>query len=83
MTLASLSNLLSPHLTRPLLDKTGLTGKYDFFLDFDPENSATADDNTAPSLAANFLKLGLKLDARKSSIEFLVIDKVQRRPSDN
>jgi uncharacterized protein (TIGR03435 family) len=36
---SKLADALARHLGRPVADKTGLTGTYDFTLDFDPEGS--------------------------------------------
>jgi uncharacterized protein (TIGR03435 family) len=74
---------------RPVIDKTGLTGKFDLHLEFDPtalearEPGATIDDTSGPSIfTAMQEQLGLKLEAAKGPGEFLVIDHVER-PSEN
>jgi uncharacterized protein (TIGR03435 family) len=79
-------------LDRPVVDRTGLTGKYDFDLEWTPDEtqfggrlSMTA--NAAESakqdiFAALREQLGLRLEATKGPIETLVIDKVER-PSEN
>ena len=89
-----LARYLSQVLRRPVLDKTGLTGIYDFTLDFVPDVGATpvstgSDDNTlpadpdgAPIFTAIQQQLGLKLDPGKGPVETLVIDHVER-PSGN
>src|SRR6185312_7334884 len=62
---------------RPVIDKTGLTGNYDFTLTFSPEL------RDRPSIF-NALReqLGLKLTAERGPVEYYVIDSVER-PSDN
>jgi len=40
MTIANLAQMLTNQLSRPVIDKTGLTGKYDFKLEFEPEGQA-------------------------------------------
>jgi uncharacterized protein (TIGR03435 family) len=77
---------------RPVLDKTGLTGKYDFTLTYAPDNISGAIPGASPSIPADSLaptlftaleeQLGLKLEAGKASIEIIVIDHVER-PSGN
>ncbi|HWB32000.1 MAG TPA: TIGR03435 family protein [Acidobacteriaceae bacterium] len=65
---------------RPVVNKTGLTGRYDFTLKwtFD-ETKAPADGSAAPSLfTAIQEQMGLKLDAVKAMADVLVIDKVER-----
>ena len=81
-------------LDRPVVDKTGLVGRFDFQLTFLPNDSqfnghppfqpAQSDGaNAAPSLFdAMQQQLGLKLNAEKSSVDVLVIDHVER-PSEN
>jgi len=81
-------------LGREVVDKTGLTGKYDFTLRFSPTDGSTPvingqpaatspDDATAPSIfTAVQEQLGLKLESTKGSVEGLVIDHVER-PSQN
>jgi len=80
---------------RPVIDKTGLTGFYDFHLVYSqgvaaaaldtaagpPENTA-ADVGAAPPFPVALQELGLKLEQAKGPREFLVIDHVER-PSGN
>jgi len=40
-TISQLLNLIGSQLNRPVVDKTGLTGKYDFTLEYAPENMGT------------------------------------------
>jgi uncharacterized protein (TIGR03435 family) len=89
-----LTRYLSALLRRPVVDKTGLTGIYDFTLDFVPDVGATpvpssTDDNTLPAdpggasiFTAIQQQLGLKLDPGRGPVETLVIDHVER-PSGN
>jgi uncharacterized protein (TIGR03435 family) len=79
-------------LDRPVADNTGLTGKYDFDLEWLPDESqfggklpkmAPADDAAKPSLfAALQEQIGLRLQATKGPVETIVIDHVER-PSGN
>lgn len=81
-------------LDRPVVDQTGLTGKWDFVLHFDwtpfaaqfpemPAHPQTASDSSAPSLfTAVQQQLGLRLKAQKAQVPVLVIDHVER-PSPN
>jgi uncharacterized protein (TIGR03435 family) len=79
--IATLARFLSGQLRRPVLDKTGLTGKYDFTLQWARGESQT--DSNGPSLfTAVQEQLGLKLEAKKSPSEIIVIDHVER-PSGN
>ncbi len=66
---ASLVQDLSEHYVhRAVLDKTGLTDKYDFTIQWTPEESQ------ASIFTALEEQLGLKLELRKAPLEVLVID---------
>jgi bla regulator protein BlaR1 len=77
-------------LGRPIIDKTGLTGRFDFTLEWARErrtpagsDSPVASDPIGPTpLEALRDQLGLKLESTKAPIPILVIDKVGR-PSEN
>jgi uncharacterized protein (TIGR03435 family) len=81
-------------LDRPLVDQTGIAGKFDFNLTFAPDDSqfnghppqtaAPADAAHAPPglLEAMQQQLGLKLSVEKIATDVLVIDKVEK-PSAN
>jgi uncharacterized protein (TIGR03435 family) len=77
-------------LDLPVLDRTGLSGRYDFDLEFTPDESLFGgalgkgtDDATRPGLfAAIQQQLGLRLEATKGEVQALVIDHVER-PSAN
>ena len=69
---------------KPLLNRTGLKGRYDFELRFTKDElPAGANGGTAPGLfTAIQEELGLKLEAVKGAVDVLVVDSVQR-PSAN
>lgn len=68
---------------RPLVDQTGLTGRYDISLCYTPDDAQSTDSNAPPGLfTAIQEQLGLKLDAVKAPAEVLVIDHVEQ-PSPN
>jgi uncharacterized protein (TIGR03435 family) len=80
-------------MDRPVVDETGLRGRYDFTLKWTPDQfqfggsggqpPPPADDTEAPDLfTAVQQQLGLKLGSTKAPIEVLVIDHVER-PSEN
>jgi len=94
MVLQALSNMLG----RPVIDKTGLTGEYDFTLEFVPEpGQGTLVSGTPPMPApeapppaadgptiftAIQEQLGLRLDSQKVPAETIVTDSVEK-PSEN
>jgi uncharacterized protein (TIGR03435 family) len=66
-------------LDRPLVDQTGLTGRYDFKIVYTPDELGATDTNTAPSIfTAVQEQLGLKLEPVKALCDVLVIDYVER-----
>jgi uncharacterized protein (TIGR03435 family) len=68
---------------RPVFDKTGLTGKYDYKLEYAPEDAQADPDASAPSIfTAVQEQLGLKLESAKGPVEILVIDHAEK-PSGN
>ncbi len=78
--LSILASNVGNQLGRIVLDKTGLEGKYDWTLIWDPD---PAPDSTNPSIfTALQEQLGLTLDPQKGPMETLVIDSVEQ-PSEN
>ena len=75
---ANLANMTG-HLVE---NKTGLTGAYDFTLQYSDKDPPPP-DSTAPSIyTALEEQLGLKLESTKGPVQVLVIDHVER-PSEN
>lgn len=84
MSTAQLADSLSTLLHRPVVDKTGLTGKYDITLQYTPDNTpADAPNANGPTVfTALQEQLGLKLDSAKGPVTTLVIDHIEP-PSEN
>ena len=66
---------------RPVIDKTGLTGRYDFDLAFAPIAPSTGDTPSDPSRPTIFIaleeQLGLKLQSTKGPLDVIVIDSIE------
>jgi uncharacterized protein (TIGR03435 family) len=85
-----LAQWLSLQVGRKVLDNTGLTGTYDFTLEWTPDSPAsmsagaeTPAPDSGPSIfTAIQEQLGLRLESTKGPVETLVIDHVER-PSEN
>jgi uncharacterized protein (TIGR03435 family) len=80
-----------PGIDRPVLDETGLTGKYDFQFSLtdvqlgmkvEQNGIPAADSDSASVFTALQDQLGLKLEPRRAPIRVFVIDRVER-PSEN
>ncbi len=68
---------------KPLVDETGLAGRYDFTLKWLPDSFGTVDGDQVPGLfTAMPEQLGLKLEAKRGPVEVLAIVHVER-PSAN
>jgi uncharacterized protein (TIGR03435 family) len=115
-TMAQLADSLSNQVDRPVLDATGLASRYDFTLDFAPDQSAmmtkmgalsggvplpppgdtsagglrepapnasAPETDAAPLLVAIQSQLGLKLEAKKAPTDLIVVDHLEKTPSEN
>jgi len=79
-SMSGLASTLSTLMERKVLDQTGLTGVYDFKLEFAP---AEAIDSPLPSLfTALQEQLGLKLQAGNGPVEVLVVDHAEKPVED-
>lgn len=92
-TLSQLTAFLSRELRIPVIDQTGLTGRFNYFLDINsyiteemrqsggPNGGPPPD---APGVIAQAIQaqLGLKMDSKKAPVEMLVVDRVEK-PSEN
>jgi len=78
-------------MDRPVVDQTGLTGRWDFTLEWTPDPSQFGGralpvgraDRQPPALATAIQEqLGLKLESKRTGVDVLIIDRVEK-PSDN
>lgn len=91
-SMAELASVLQrTALDRPVVDQTGLSGRYDFDLEWTPDERqfggalgrSAADDSTKPGIfSAIQQQLGLRLEATRGPVSLLVIDRIAR-PSEN
>jgi uncharacterized protein (TIGR03435 family) len=112
-SMAEFAEMLSSRLNLPVVDMTGLTGKYDYALSFSAEGlgrmrlpggmslpppaapptgeggpgtpmASAPDGPSSPDLLTALQEqLGLKLEQRKGPVELLVIDHVEKMPTEN
>jgi uncharacterized protein (TIGR03435 family) len=82
-SIADFADGMQEFLDRPVVDETGLKGKFDFMLEWTVDGSVSNDPKAPPGLfTAVQEQLGLKIEATKGPAEVLVIDHVER-PSAN
>lgn len=80
VSLKTVASLLSRPLGHPVIDKTGVTGTYKLNLSFAPTD---ATESPLPSIfTAVQEQLGLKLESQKVPATFLVIDHVEKLPTE-
>ena len=71
---------------RPVVDATGLKGRYDINLDMRPLAAANPQDRMDMAnamMTALQQQLGLKVEGRKDKVPVLVIDHAERTPTEN
>jgi uncharacterized protein (TIGR03435 family) len=82
VSMTDLVFLLRTQSRRPVIDKTGLTGKYDFELEWSAGDPPPPDAPGPSIFTAVQEQLGLKLESVKASFPTVVIDHAER-PSEN
>lgn len=69
-------------LDRPVIDRTGLSGQFDFVLDFLPDpppgRQAPSDSEGPDFIGALKAQLGLKLVADKEPMDFILVDRIEK-----
>jgi len=84
-TLHDLCERLGTATGRPVIDKTGLSGKYVIVLTYLPFGSTNTDPSDAASdvFAAVRDQLGLRLESQRGPVEILKVDAIAKIPTDN
>jgi uncharacterized protein (TIGR03435 family) len=85
--MSQLVRFLSPQVQRVVIDRTGLSGDWDFDLVFTPPQiaagaNAPLDTSTASLFTALQDQLGLKLEPARAPVDVLAIDRVERPAPD-
>jgi uncharacterized protein (TIGR03435 family) len=88
LTASALAGGLSWLLSKPISDKTNLAGRYDVELRWTLESvemrSNASSEQDVPSIfTAIQEQLGLKLQPSKVPVRVLLIDRIEKKPSDN
>lgn len=93
-TMTSLVTTLTSVLGQPVVDQTGLTGRYDLVLEYSREDAAgfrptsgLTPAGPAPeptvSIYGSIQQFGLKLEAGKFPLDMIVVDQVEKSPAGN
>jgi uncharacterized protein (TIGR03435 family) len=90
--LSTLARMLTPFAERTVIDRTGLTGGYDFDLSLPEQNAGRRRPGEPAALGANDPaggiltvlrdELGLKLEPTRGPLEIVVIDRLERPTAD-
>ena len=84
MTMDRFVAQMSNQVGKTVIDKTGLNGEYDIELFWQYDSGAAADLTAGPTLTdAVQDQLGLKLESAKGLVDIIVIDHVEKTPSEN
>lgn len=70
---------MSGPLQAPILDETNLQGRYSFTVNI----VGTTLEDMPYAIAEGMKQWGLKLDKARRSIEMLVIDRAEKKPTEN
>lgn len=83
-SMGQLARELTRDLGQPVSDATGLKGEYDFVMYWalDVPEAATS-GAPLPTLSAALQKIGLRLERGKVPIDVLVIDHIEKVPTEN
>jgi uncharacterized protein (TIGR03435 family) len=73
VSMGDFASELSRDMNRPVLDQTKLTGRYDISVRYDE----TGIDSAVQQ------QLGLRLESAKTPVEMLIVDSIERKPTEN
>jgi uncharacterized protein (TIGR03435 family) len=84
-TMATLAQLLARYTGQPVVDETAIAGTYNFQLRWSrDEQNAEPNPDAPPSIFTALQEsLGLRLQAQKVPVEIVVVDRVERTPTEN
>jgi uncharacterized protein (TIGR03435 family) len=78
VTIRQLSRQLASAVGRPVVDRTGLTGRYAFTIEWRAPNRKAPLNSDVGSIFDAVQQLGLKLDAAKGPVEKVIVDHAEK-----
>jgi uncharacterized protein (TIGR03435 family) len=75
LSMADFAGSLARQMGRPVVDRTGLAGDFDFDLKWSTEQ---ATDGAGPSIFTALQGIGLRLVSTRGLVEVIVIDRVEK-----
>lgn len=87
-TMGDLAVQISGQVGRPVSDATGLRGRYQISLYWTPDSMRDASPSPSHDYGPTMMEalqdqLGLRLEPRKESADFLIVDHAERVPAEN
>jgi uncharacterized protein (TIGR03435 family) len=85
MSMSEFARLLSDPMRKPVVDLTNLKGSFDFTLDGTKYEAAPGerDDELYMIMRALQEEVGLKIEPRKLTINMLMVDHIEKNPTEN
>lgn len=90
--MTALANTLPRFVGRPVVNRTGIAGRYDFDLEFSPNDTRGMNIELprdaqpiefGASIFTSIQTVGLKLDSQKTPLDSITVEKAERTPTEN
>ncbi|HEV2619149.1 MAG TPA: TIGR03435 family protein [Acidobacteriaceae bacterium] len=83
VTIADFAESLSGKLDRPVIDQTGLPGRFDLTFPIDALDPPPGSATLSSALFTGVHSVGLRLDPGQAPVEHLVVDKAEKVPAED
>ena len=80
LSLSDYAETLASALSTPVVDRTGLSGVFQLSIDYPPQG---AQNDLSTTVLESVRSLGLRLERAKIPLEHVVVESVERTPSEN
>jgi uncharacterized protein (TIGR03435 family) len=82
-SIAELVALVAQTVGAPVVDQTGMTGRYDLQIAWSPTSAGEPTDAGVPLVTALREQAGLRLEPARVSVDVVVVDGIARTPTEN